>query len=329
MLVGVDLGYGQVKSVSDGRKYKFLSVVGVPSVIEFEDGISKPDGRMELVYGGRRYYLGDFALKNTTNARLTLKADKSDAETNILKFLTSLALHGAQGDVSVVTGLPVYEYHSFRESLAKSLKKSFIFSYNGANHSVNVTECRVIPQAAGAYYDAVLDDGGSISDPALASSRAAVVDVGYRTSDVVVMDRGKYDSNQSFTIWAGIGKVHQELQRLLVRAHNLSLKLADIDQVARQGYVAAFGGRVAVDSLLRQALEPVAQEILEGFIAGIGDYRLLTGGVLLTGGGAVLVAPHFEAEFGAAAKTLEDPEFSNARGYYKYGRLLETKAKTT
>jgi plasmid segregation protein ParM len=327
MLIGIDLGYGQVKSVSDGKKHKFLSVVGVPSAIEFEDGISRPEGRMELFYSGRRYYLGEFALRNTVNARLTLKADKSDTESNILKFLASLALHGAQGDVAVVTGLPVYEYHGFREGLAKSLKRSFAFSYNGVNHSINVTECRVIPQAAGAYYDAVLDDSGNVSDPALASSRAAVVDVGYRTTDVVVMDRGKYDSNQSFTIWAGIGKVHQELQRLLMRAHNLSLKLADIDQIARQGYVAAFGGKIAVDTLLRQALEPVAQEILEGFIAGIGDYRLLTGGIWLTGGGAVLVAPYFEAEFGQAAKTLEGPEFSNARGYYKYGRLLEARGK--
>ncbi|AOQ24558.1 hypothetical protein MTAT_19010 [Moorella thermoacetica] len=330
MLVGIDLGYGQIKVVSDKQKVKFPSVVGTPSAIELSDGSQlgkyQPINDITINYQGKRYYVGQKAINETTNARLTLKADKTDAETNIIKYLAGLALVGAHGETMVVTGLPVYEYNLQKDKLAKSLTGSFNFSFynqnNGQNVSLDVAKCQVIPQAAAAYYNAILNTTGQIKDMALAAARVAVVDIGYRTTDVVTMEGGKYDSNRSFTIWTGMGKVHQEVMRYLQREYQLSYKLADMDVIVRQGYIDIHGGRRPIDNFIRAALEPVAQEIIEGVIAGLEDFRKLSGGLLLAGGGASLMEPYFTSEFGDAVQTLPDCEFANAVGNYCYGILV-------
>lgn len=330
MLVGIDLGYGQIKVVSDKQKVKFPSVVGTPSVIELSDGSqlgkAQPIDDIIINYQGKRYYVGQKAINETANARLTLKADKTDAETNIIKFLAGLALVGASGETTVVTGLPIYEYNLQKDKLAQSLTGSFNFSFynqkSGQNVSLDITKCLVIPQAAAAYYNALLDTTGQIKDMTLAAARAAVVDIGYRTTDVVTMEGGKYDSNRSFTVWTGMGKVHQEVLRYLQKEYQLSYKLADMDAIVRQGYIDIHGGRKPIDHLIRAALEPVAQEIIEGVIAGLEDFRKLSGGILLAGGGASLMDPYFVAEFGDAVKTMPESEFANASGNYCYGILV-------
>lgn len=325
MIVGIDLGYGQVKAVTDGCYIKFPSVVGVPSAMEYKDVAlsdrKDPVENIELIYESKRYYVGQKALEETNNARLTLKADKSDRETNKVKFLAALGLLNIN-EVEVITGLPVFEYESYKDRLAESLNGEYIFKLNSISRSINIQSVRVIPQAGGAYYDLVLDQEGQIINKVLISGRTAVVDIGFRTTDVATLERARYDANQSFTIWAGVGKIHQEVQKYLQREYKLSYPLSIIDSIVRQGVVNLYGVQQPIDEYIRAAVEPVAQEILESFIAGIDDYRKLTSGIVLTGGGVALVAPYFEAEFGDAVTIVNNPEYSNASGYYKYGRLI-------
>ena len=74
LLVGIDLGYGQVKVLSDNKQYKFLSAVGTPisdfgrvANIANEEDLLKS---LVITYEGTKYYVGHNAILNTRGALL-------------------------------------------------------------------------------------------------------------------------------------------------------------------------------------------------------------------------------------------------------------------
>ena len=118
MLVGIDLGYGQIKISSEKDQYKFLSIVGTPisdfartnAVSDKEELLTK----LAINYDNNKYYVGYNAVINTRNGRFSLKQNKAEAEENKIKFMTALGLltdtNQTELEVDVVSGLPVLEY---------------------------------------------------------------------------------------------------------------------------------------------------------------------------------------------------------------------------
>jgi hypothetical protein len=323
-MLAVDLGYAQVKGRAGDKTVKYASVVGNPSVFNLEDDYSQMDagiGRMEIVYKGTTYLAGYGALKYTSNARLTLKADKSNSDTNVVKFLAAAGALGVQGDVSVVTGIPIFQYQTQKDALMASLMGAFVFQYNGQPYRIEVKNVKVIPQGAGVYYSLVIEDGKIVRQD-LAVSRVAIVDCGSNNTNIISMEQAKYDARTSGTLGTGVWAIFSELQRRINEKYQVFYKLTEVETLAKMGYMDLYSQHILLDDVIRQSVEPVAQELIEGFTAIVGDYRKLTGGIVLAGGGACLMKKHFAQEFGEDIITVaDDPEFANVNGYYQYGLL--------
>lgn len=120
-------------------------------------------------------------------------------------------------------------------------------------------------------------------------------------------------------------EVYDELEKHLVKAHQVYLSPAEIDQVFRAGAIRLGGREVPLHSAIARGVEPVARLIVEEVYRRRPDLATYDA-ILLVGGGAYIFAPAFRQAFSVPVRTggqgefatAAPPEYSNAAGYLKY-----------
>lgn len=329
MRIGIDLGFEQVKACwGDGENLKIPSVIGEPVGEEINDGgISKYSAVDDLfiIYQGKRYYVGNKAIRETNNARLTIKADKTNDVSDMVKYLTVLGfILQPTEEAVVVTGLPVDEYNDLKDTVRGNMSGSFDYIYRGVKRmNPTIKKVVVIPQGAGAYYHHILDsDGGINLKNNLINRKVTVLDFGSRTTNVVTMLKGRYISKESFTVFKGVINVHNNMRKIIYQKYGINFRPADMDQITRQGYITISGQSESVQDIIDQSVAIVVDDILSEIRMHITDHRLIDV-FLMTGGGASLMSNFVENEYPDHTITLEDAEYNNANGYLKYSLFLE------
>lgn len=343
VIVGSDLGYGQVKVLSDNQKYKFLSTVGTPisdfgrvatitSTAELLDTLT-------VTYNGQKYYIGHNAIVNTRNGRINLRQNKAENEDNKIKFMTSLALlmdqEQEEMDAIIVTGLPVLEYNNQKDKLYDMIYnfgQPFIFDMHYGSKvvskKINIKDIKIISQGEGAFYDYILDTNGQIV-PERASNvqgTVMVVDPGYKTTDIVTMENGRYIETLSDQFNKGVSQIHQEVLRLIMSNHGIKKELKDMDEIVRTGRLFHNTKEYNVQNLIDQAAEPFATDIVDNLINLSNDSLGSMQRIILSGGGSSIIYPYIKKQLEDIIEVdiMEDSEFCNTSGYYKYGKLLES-----
>ena len=181
----------------------------------------------------------------------------------------------------------------------------------------------VIPEALAAWYDHVIvEQGGEVGvDPARLGAPVAVVDIGGRTTDyVVVQDQGIVHAS-SGSLACGMLDVKQKV------AHGIAARF-DLEALGEQRLARAVecgSVRLAgVDHDVAALVEEARREIVERIHAetrrqlGLG---MELDCVLFTGGGTVALAEHLQGWFSHQV-IAEHPAFANARGMLKYLRYV-------
>jgi len=326
-ILGQDNGFGQVDSVFNGKMEKYLSVVGIPSSFRLGDDIQRNReiiDDMYVDYRNQRYYVGNKALRETKNAGFIQQPDKYSSSLDYVKLLASVGLMNPdQKPFYIVTGLPVFEYNLYKEELKKTWEVKTRFSFRGEPMILNVQGCYVIPQAGGAYYDVILDEEGNIVDN-IAEENILVIDIGYRTTDIVSMIEGSYDSERSLTSYVGVKEIHGELKKWIQQTYKKALDFVKMDEIIRQGYFFMSGEKIYIHDQVKTIVPFIINKILSDMGSYIEDYSDYHG-ILLAGGGSILMEKELINTFSQYTNValIEDAEHANARGYYKYGRLLE------
>lgn len=342
ILVGNDLGYGQIKTVSGDNKKKFLSAVGNPisdfgrsTAVNTEEELMNS---LTINLDGQTYYVGRNAIINARNGRLTLRQNKADDIHNKIKFLTALALFMKEdqtyGEFDVVTGLPVLEFRHQKDALEQMMSNNrvpfqFKMHYGPkiVNKTIKVNNVKIISQGEGAFYDFILDKQGNIveDNAAIVAGTVMVVDVGYRTSDIVTMENGRYVELLSDQFNKGVNTIHQEILRLIMEKHGIKKELKDLDQIVRDGYFYHNTKLIDVNHIIDEAARPFAEDIVESLHTTSNDQLGSVNHVIFTGGGAEIIYSHILPLLNGIVQTsiMYDSEFCNATGYYKYGLLLQ------
>lgn len=342
MLVGSDLGYGQIKVLSNEAQFKFLSAVGVP-VSDF-GRVAAVTSEKELLesltlsFEGKKYYLGHNAIVNSRNGRLSLRQNKAESEDNKIKFMASLALLTGEdqeyAEFDVVTGLPVLEYKNQKDKLynmffnyGQPFEFSMHYGPNVVKKKIKVKNIKVISQGEGAFYDFILSSTGTIIPErvAMVSGMVMVVDPGYRTTDVVTMENGRYIEPLSDQFNKGVNQMHQEILRLIMERLNIKKELKDLDDIVRSGKLFHNMKEYDVSKIIADAAKPFAEDIVENLHTVSNDTLGSMSRVILTGGGAQIIYPYVKKslEDTIEVSLMENAEFCNASGYYKYGLLLK------
>ena len=346
-IIGLDLGYGYVKVSSGEINIKFLSIIGNP-ISDFAkasaiSSLNELLNTLTIIYQGKTYYIGYNAQLNTRNGKISLRQDKYDNdEQSKIKIMTALALMTDENqytaEFDVILGLPVLEYNSQKEKVKNIIlnnNQPFEFTMKYGNKSVNkqikCNKVLVLSQSEAVFYNYILSSYGNIieSRNSNVAGKVAVVDIGFRTTDVVTMEDGRYLETFCDQLNSGVVQIHQEILRLIMQEYNVKKELKDIDLITRNKQFFYNTKTYNIEHIIKKASEPFADNIIESlYTIHNGDLGNLNM-ILLAGGGAELTFDYIKDKLKNTVKIekIYNSEFANSQGYYKYGMLLKNNGR--
>ncbi len=336
--IAVDLGYGYTKGINqDGVKIIFPSVVGAAHHRELKDLFGKSMSNnldnihIQLKEGDLEgeYFVGRLAFDSLSKS-YAFDSNKIWHENTIVNLATvSALLGGGKGELLLVTGLPLQFYKNQQREFSSFLKmfdaEVTMKGENELPQTIRFARSAVFPQAAGAIYQAVAEHPQLKHPP---GSTIAVVDVGFRTTDFIVVRIGTpLETVEALSGTIETGMSH--LNRVFAEQYFAETgKQADFAQVTRylaNGCTFYFNGhKYDLSQKMESAKAELAKTIKDGLIANWRDAYQDFRAVIFVGGGSRELMNLFQKQF-SAAMTVSNPQFANTQGFLFYANLLERK----
>lgn len=177
----------------------------------------------------------------------------------------------------------------------------------------------VIPEALAAWYDDVLTESaeGVTVDAERMEAPVAIIDIGGRTTDYVVVAGQAVEHRSSGSLRCGLLDVRQRVTEHLCARFDLE-HMTDraVDEAVRRGSIRLYGETHDITASLSLALREVVEQIYTETRRQLGKGAELER-VLFVGGGAVVLSEHIRHWF-PNQTIAEMPAFANARGMLKY-----------
>lgn len=319
--MGIDIGYGFVK-ITDGQEgYLFPSVVGDGNAHFLPSLGLQPSARTEdlrVVIDGEIYFVGSLAIRHSRLAHRGLSASRGEGNNFKVLLLSALSLFCPQplNTFAVVTGLPPGRMHLTEELLrqVKGEHRLVRLTEQGSEEiTIRIERVAVVPQPLGGYWSQVLDSRGKVrDDAALLQGRTGIIDVGFRTSDLVTIQDGEYVHEQSRTIPVGLVTAYEEIAAGLLAAHGIERETYALDEAVIRGEISLAGKRVDITSLRERAFAQLATKLLVEVQSAwqVKDFDAL----LLVGGGGHSLARYLLPHLPQCTVPSE-PGTANSRGF--------------
>jgi plasmid segregation protein ParM len=325
MNVGLDVGYSAVKAVAGpDRAVSFPSVSGTPERARFSvNGAGSGDILLELP-GQGTYLVGEGAI--TQSRFLDRREDRGWIESEgyyrlVLAAFTELST-ATQADLLVVTGLPVAFYAADKDGLRDLLLRTHKAGREGRRaQSFRVTDCRVIPQPFGALLSEALDNRGKVADPQLAKGAVGVIDVGGKTTNLLSVNRLAEISRETASVSVGAWDVARAVRdHLSTACPDLDLRDHEVIRAIQARRVRYFGDPVDLGDVIDRTLEPMAEQVIAQ-ASQLWNGAAGLDAILVAGGGALLLGPYIGRRY-RHARTVADPVFANALGYWRFAQMI-------
>jgi plasmid segregation protein ParM len=335
-VLGIDIGFGFTKATDGKDTVIFKSLFGDAGEIQFwaDFGDNSPIDHIHVTIDGKSYFIGDLAEQQSSILNFTL-----DQERLITEFVRILALtvagmflkNGGTINVplNVVSGLPIGFFKQNHERFNEILTGHHTVSYHSHNGQQNIKEIyinkvRMLPQPLGSLLNLLMGDNGDIIDEELANQKVGVVDIGFRTTDLTILDHLRYIDRGSRTIDTGISKGFSVIASKLREKCGVSVELYRLYKAAEIGSIKMRGHGFTFTKIRDQVYSQLA-----GTIANEID-RLWTDDwdidtIILTGGGCRELFSYLQPLISGNVKPidpLQDPRLNNVRGYIKYGKYI-------
>jgi len=178
---------------------------------------------------------------------------------------------------------------------------------------------RVIPQGLGSLFDILFDDWGRAQNAQLLSQRIGIIDIGFYTTDFLTIDGLEIIEKQTIGYDNGVSTAYELIAKDIEKFYNLKTSILNIEIATSIGHIRVFGEDKDISEITSRRLLELATEIkaqaktLWGNAADLDE-------IILTGGGANTLKKYLGIY--KHAIVAEDPQFANARGYYKYARRI-------
>ncbi len=321
--VGVDVGYGFVKVTDGDKEFVFPSVIGAGFRPAYRSDLANRSSLVDnlaLTVDGRRYFVGSLAVRQSEVASRSLDPEREAGPGVRLLTLAALALYTPfdSQTFNVVTGLPTWGFARHRDAWTRLLKGTHKVKVLGPREdkekSITIDQVRVVPQPLGTLYHRAMNSVGRVEQKDLAQSRVGLVDVGFLTTDLVMVDGMEFIERRSMStttaLWTAWSMVAEAVR------HEFGVVLAnyELDRVMSEGRIRIRSAVHDLGDLCREALSWVAAKVVDEVVS-LWDVRTLDT-VLLTGGGAKALAEWLLPALGNA-QLVDDAQLANARGYRK------------
>ncbi|MDI6825389.1 MAG: ParM/StbA family protein [Bacillota bacterium] len=331
MRLGIDVGYGFVKGASSaGGRVVFPSVVAKLLDSRRLDlpWVSGQEPRYEVEIepeGGRaaRYAVGDAAYDREGAVRAwRLRGQAEHENTRALLFAAAAALDaGPSDELGLGVPLEVYVGGGAEEWLRVfSGARARVRLGAGPVREVGFSRVIVLPQAAGAYFHAALSLDGLGRD--LLRQNVGVVDVGYRTTDLLLMWRypgmrvSQPDASLSTTLDRGVSWVYERVWAAVQGRLGRPVDPLVVESGFLYGDgVLRYAGEVFdLEGEAAGYCEQFAREIADQVRKRWGDRLERLDVLLVSGGGGGWLYPYLSDLF-PGARLAPDALYANALGY--------------
>lgn len=307
MKVSIDVGYSQVKAISEtGKKILFPSVkTNDPTAGRFKTRIGH---KVEIhSFRSKRYELVGEAAIQSQSATSTLSREKS-IEMHDLFILTALYLCGASGINQIAVGLPLAFYRFQKDELKSRLEglNAQIQVNDGEKRHISVSIANVYPQGAGVLLSDSLD--------VVKNGQLGLIDIGYYITNYLMFE---LVDGLPYPIAELCGSVDLGI-------HLVAKAIADFYQEKTGAIAPKFllndiiidkpimfqGKRLGIMPI--SIYERVAQQITQEVLTVWGKQADLVNQTILAGGGSILLK-----QFLPFTNTIipADPVFANAEGF--------------
>lgn len=315
---GVDDGHAYTKVVNKNGEFKIRSMVkpGVHIIANIFDN-GKPSDDRGYETDGIKYTAGDLVDGEDTRFDGFIGSPLN-------RVIVHHGLHcaGMSGkEVKIATGLPVNRFYVGGKpnmDVINGKRKSMEVPVNsmGDEANINIVGNVVCSEGVAAWMDYYLDmEGNPVRE--MSEYPVGIVDIGGRTTDCVwVTPPSAIDHSRSGTQDVGVLDIINAVSDAL--KINLGIGEAPrwmIEKAITHGTFRKHGVDVNVKSLVDEAVHTVTEKIMREVDRKLGDGSALD--VVIFVGGGIALIPEIAKRY-PNAYIPENPEFSNARGMYKY-----------
>jgi len=324
--IGLDVGRSALKATCNGD-----TVIELPPLVA-PGGVSRAllNGkveRLEVTWEGTRWLVGE-SVRGAGTARWVTDERKAGTDSLVLT-LAALGKLGVQGDVTLCAGVPAALWATDGAAFRRLLTGPFAWTWNEHQRSASIT-AYVMPEPAGAYFHALLNQAGRVADAELLKYPVAVVDIGYRSVDIVLVERGAIQEHVTKSTAHGVVTAYNRLyQRLAANVGLLAddermdvfLSVVRGEPVVLKGRTMGGGLREVVEAAKPELAEAITSDVRSA-LSGV-NYRVL----LWAGGGAEWLRADLDAAV-PGGRWPEDVRFANTRGFYRFAVMQASLAES-
>ena len=307
-ILAIEIGFGDVKVVGDGIKFKF------PTVIAYSgNGVLRGWNEEEKSYSfsGRKYIVGNSALFHPE--MFSSRDPEYLFEFTPLFLYKAFELAGYRPD-RVALGLAV-GYYSKKDSL---VRKILSFEVNGER--IEIPEPVVFPQAVGIWFD------WADTNPNRVQGNYMVLDIGFNTVDVVFIKGGKVSREGSWMLEGeGTIKIVNHLADIIQQKVGVGLIPHTAKTLLERKSLMVYGKERNLERIIGKLSSDYSERLFSILEARYGEKFRDLDRVILGGGGAYYVRDFVPRKLKNIVELIEEPEFANARGFYK---ALKEKGKS-
>ena len=336
-VLGIDIGFGFTKASNGKDTFIFKSIFGEDADIQFwaDFGKDTPTDHIHVTIDGKSYFIGDLAEQQSSVLHFTL--DQEKLITDFVKIL-SLTVAGMfldrQGGpinvpINLVSGLPIGFFKQNHERFNELLTGHHRVTYHSqdgreSTKELYINKVRMLPQPLGSVLNLLMDNKGRITNKTLANQKVGVVDIGFRTTDITILDHLRYIDRGSRTMETGIAKGFSVIANKLREKCGVNVELYRLYNAAETGSIKMRGHGFNFANIRDQVYSQLAASIandLDRLWADDWDIDA----IILTGGGCRDLAQYLQPKITGNIIPVDfnvDPRLNNVLGYLKYGQYV-------
>jgi hypothetical protein len=303
--IGIDIGYGFTKVCADNVSSMFPSHV---SRVRARGAFGTPENI--IIVNGQTFVVGD----NISSFGDHSVSSEFVGGPEYLALLGHALTMAKYPHNILVMGLPPGLYDDAR--IAKLERIISMANIQGNSGPVRIPKVvKFIPQGAGIYFDYINSAQLRCQQP---NSNTVIIDVGHFTLDIVMYSKQAYVTAAARSYPLGISKLLTEVKNQFTKTHGVFLNNDDNAlKLIREGAYTHFGKTYKLDvaPLMDEYINQKVMKAVGNFAAeSRQDSNLSVDEIVIGGGGVSRIG-----QFAGDAVIIEDPQMSNARGYYQFG----------
>jgi plasmid segregation protein ParM len=319
--LGLDLGFGFTKCIDGEQTVIFQSHMrqgNGPSDV----ATVPPAGTHHITLDDHDYIVGNGALGPSLFDDFARRPKRLIDTYGQRLVLTATAPFSRQeAPLHVVIGLPVAYFQQWATELATRLTgyhKIGIYQPDGrcARKNIHIRKVHVIPTPLGTFTGLIMDADGRRQTSEYDDLKIAVVDIGFRTTDILIMASGRFCNRGSGTIEMGMAN---GFERIADRLHRKAGEVPDFNRLyksIRMGSIRIEDQEYNLTKLRDETYRDVSAALADRINYCLKDDWDIER-ILLTGGGAAdaaeTIAPLIDGEV-VLIEHEQDVRLSNAQG---------------